>query len=123
MRNAFAAAGQSSGQSVAGDWQTDAANGDGERMRNAINLLAHFMTGQSQDVTVIRRRIEPQIQARLSLHDVRSRQLLVDRMFDRWTCWSKHGSRGFGFPLRDDGQLLSFMGINRQSASGSMPLA
>jgi hypothetical protein len=115
VRNALAADRQSSGQSVPGDWQTDAADGDGERMRSAINLLAHFMIGQRRDVTAIRSRIELQMKALLTNHDAMRRQLLVDRMFDRWTFWSRQsGSHAFGFPLRDDRQLLAFMGINRQ---------
>ena len=114
-RHAMTADGESSGQETLGDWDTDADNGEGERMRNAINLLATFMAGRPSANIALDGRIEQQMKAQLSTFDVRRQQLLVDRMVDRWRFWSRRtGPNPFQFPLRDDRHVLVFMGFNRQ---------
>lgn len=101
-------------------------------MRNAVNLLATFMAAQPRQVTVISSSVEQRMKAQLPTHDPQRQQMVVDRMVDRWTFWSKlQGPRPIQFPLRDDRQLRSFMGIRRQClewadtiavASGGRPL-
>jgi hypothetical protein len=103
-----------SGQSMIGPpWVTDAADGDGERMRRAIRRYADYLNNRTPGMTLTH--VQELMKTDLTTYDAMRRQMLVNRMIDRWNVWSRYvGPLPFQMPPRDDQQLLYFMGIRRQ---------
>jgi hypothetical protein len=114
VQAASAANGQSSGQSMTtGPWLTDIASGDGERMRRALVRWANFVTGRTRGLTAAQ--VKEQMKGELTTYDAARRQMLVDRMVERWNFWSGFtGPMPFTMPPHDDPQVLAFMGIRKQ---------
>jgi hypothetical protein len=114
--------GQSSGQSTTnGSWLTDTADGDGGKMRNAINRYQSWYWTNSTRRPALDQ-IKTQMMADFggSAYDQTRRSMLVNQVVDRYNAAVRFG------PVRvptTDNDTLSFLGIRKQCLEWAMTTA
>lgn len=113
---------QSSGQSnTNGSWLTDAAGGDGARMRSAINRYhAWYWLSPANRIGLDQIKIKMSGDFGGSAYDQTRRSLLVNRIVDQYNQAVRWG------PVRlpnIDAEVLSFLGIRKQCLEWAMSTA
>ena len=119
---ALRSSGQSSGQSTTnGTWLTDAADGDGRRMRAAISRYHNwYWTTPSRRVSLAQIKAQMATDFAGSAYDSLRRSMLANQIVDRYNAAVRLG------PVRlpaNDNDTLWFLGIRKQCVEWAMTTA